>query len=124
VFDSLSDCGVVHGSLYSCLRAIFGLSVAGVLIAVFSCMLVYQLLSHERKKMYWEQLELRCRSLYASQAPPPALGPGRMLNCRCCEQCHAHRQLTLPLQATAYPWDEATVAAAAAAAGGGGGSLH
>ncbi|KRK00792.1 uncharacterized protein LOC6532439 isoform X2 [Drosophila yakuba] len=120
VFDSLSDCGVVHGSLYSCLRAIFGLSVAGVLIAVFSCMLVYQLLSHERKKMYWEQLELRCRSLYASQAPPPALGPGRMLNCRCCEQCHAHRQLTLPLQATAYPWDEATVAAAAAAAGGGG----
>ncbi|XP_016972678.1 uncharacterized protein LOC108039980 isoform X1 [Drosophila rhopaloa] len=121
VFDSLSDCGVVHGSLYSCLRAIFGLSVAGVLIAVFSCMLVYQLLSHERKKMYWEQLELRCRSLYASQAPPPALGPGRMLNCRCCEQCHAHRQLTLPLQATAYPWDEATVAAAAAAAGGGGG---
>ncbi|XP_041673872.1 uncharacterized protein LOC108113868 isoform X3 [Drosophila eugracilis] len=121
VFDSLSDCGVVHGSLYSCLRAIFGLSVAGVLIAVFSCMLVYQLLSHERKKMYWEQLELRCRSLYASQAPPPAMGPGRMLNCRCCEQCHAHRQLTLPLQATAYPWDEATVAAAAAAAGGGGG---
>ncbi|XP_032575527.1 uncharacterized protein LOC6610392 isoform X1 [Drosophila sechellia] len=120
VFDSLSDCGVVHGSLYSCLRAIFGLSVAGVLIAVFSCMLVYQLLSHERKKMYWEQLELRCRSLYASQAPPPTLGPGRMLNCRCCEQCHAHRQLTLPLQAT-YPWDEATVAAAAAAAGGGGG---
>ncbi|XP_017137455.1 uncharacterized protein LOC108152552 isoform X1 [Drosophila miranda] len=124
VFDSLSDCGVVHGSLYSCLRAIFGLSVAGVLIAVFSCMLVYQLLSHERKKMYWEQLELRCRSLYASQAPPPSLGalgaPGRMLNCRCCEQCHAHRQMTLPLQTTAYPWDEATVAAAAAAAGGGG----
>ncbi|KAH8275013.1 hypothetical protein KR018_010079 [Drosophila ironensis] len=121
VFDSLSDCGVVHGSLYSCLRAIFGLSVAGVLIAVFSCMLVYQLLSHERKKMYWEQLELRCRSLYASQAPPPSLGPGRMLNCRCCEQCHAHRQLTLPLQAAGYPWDEATVAAAVAAGGGGGG---
>ncbi|SPP85258.1 uncharacterized protein LOC117587099 isoform X2 [Drosophila guanche] len=124
VFDSLSDCGVVHGSLYSCLRAIFGLSVAGVLIAVFSCMLVYQLLSHERKKMYWEQLELRCRSLYASQAPPPSMGalgaPGRMLNCRCCEQCHAHRQMTLPMQTTAYPWDEATVAAAAAAAGGGG----
>ncbi|XP_064539455.1 uncharacterized protein LOC135429153 isoform X2 [Drosophila montana] len=122
VFDSLSDCGVVHGSLYSCLRAIFGLSVAGVLIAVFSCMLVYQLLSHERKKMYWEQLELRCRSLYASQAPlpPHGLAPGRLLNCRCCEQCHAHRQLTLPLQqATAYPWDEASAAAAAAAAGAG-----
>ncbi|KAM8710327.1 hypothetical protein ACLKA7_017026 [Drosophila subpalustris] len=121
VFDSLSDCGVVHGSLYSCLRAIFGLSVAGVLIAVFSCMLVYQLLSHERKKMYWEQLELRCRSLYASQAPPPLSAPGRMLNCRCCEQCHAHRQLTLPLQATAYPWDEASAAAAAAVAAGGAG---
>ncbi|XP_030380199.1 uncharacterized protein LOC115628293 [Scaptodrosophila lebanonensis] len=123
VFDSLSDCGVVHGSLYSCLRAIFGLSVAGVLIAVFSCMLVYQLLSHERKKMYWEQLELRCRSLYASQAPPPSLGamapPGRVLNCRCCEQCHAHRQLTLPLQTASYPWDEASAAAAAAVAAGG-----
>ncbi|XP_032593980.1 uncharacterized protein LOC6558831 isoform X4 [Drosophila grimshawi] len=126
VFDSLSDCGVVHGSLYSCLRAIFGLSVAGVLIAVFSCMLVYQLLSHERKKMYWEQLELRCRSLYASQVPPPPpalTAPGRMLNCRCCEQCHAHRQLTLP--AAGLPWDEASaaaVAAVAAASGGGAGA--
>ncbi|XP_037938717.1 uncharacterized protein LOC119671913 [Teleopsis dalmanni] len=107
VFDSLSDCGVVHGSLYSCLRAIFGLSVAGVLIAVFSCMLVYQLLSHERKKMYWEQLELRCRSLYTSQhAPPTNIAPSNTRNpvCRCCEQCHAHRQM--PLQTTAYPWDE------------------
>ncbi|XP_067644143.1 uncharacterized protein [Eurosta solidaginis] len=108
VFDSLSDCGVVHGSLYSCLRAIFGLSVAGVLVAVFSCMLVYQLLSHERKKMYWEQLELRCRSLYTSQQGPPpnmaALGGGRGAVCRCCEQCHLHRQV--PLQATGYPWDD------------------
>ncbi|XP_053955836.1 uncharacterized protein LOC128861611 isoform X1 [Anastrepha ludens] len=108
VFDSLSDCGVVHGSLYSCLRAIFGLSVAGVLVAVFSCMLVYQLLSHERKKMYWEQLELRCRSLYTSQQGPPpnmaAMGGGRGPICRCCEQCHLHRQA--PLQATAYPWDD------------------
>ncbi|XP_017480456.1 PREDICTED: uncharacterized protein LOC108369778 isoform X2 [Rhagoletis zephyria] len=108
VFDSLSDCGVVHGSLYSCLRAIFGLSVAGVLVAVFSCMLVYQLLSHERKKMYWEQLELRCRSLYTSQQGPPpnmaAMAGGRGPICRCCEQCHLHRQV--PLQATAYPWDD------------------
>ncbi|XP_039965199.1 uncharacterized protein LOC120777762 [Bactrocera tryoni] len=108
VFDSLSDCGVVHGSLYSCLRAIFGLSVAGVLVAVFSCMLVYQLLSHERKKMYWEQLELRCRSLYTSQQGPPpnmaAMGGGRGPVCRCCEQCHLHRQVPLP--ATAYPWDD------------------
>jgi len=46
VFDSTADCGVVHGALYSCLRAVFGLSVAGVLVAVFSCMLVYQLLRY------------------------------------------------------------------------------
>uniref|UniRef100_A0A182K3U0 Uncharacterized protein n=1 Tax=Anopheles christyi TaxID=43041 RepID=A0A182K3U0_9DIPT len=123
VFDSTSDCGVVHGALYSCLRAVFGLSVAGVLVAVFSCMLVYQLLSHERKKMYWEQLELRCRSLYSGQpgggpsavlpsgqgmlggvggaAPGLGGGTGRAGNCRCCEQCHAHRSV-LP---SAYPWE-------------------
>ncbi|XP_053675135.1 uncharacterized protein LOC128725419 [Anopheles nili] len=119
VFDSTSDCGVVHGALYSCLRAVFGLSVAGVLVAVFSCMLVYQLLSHERKKMYWEQLELRCRSLYSGQQGPssvlpsgpgmlggpagtgPGLTGGRASNCRCCEQCHAHRNV-LP---SAYPWE-------------------
>ncbi|XP_052894643.1 uncharacterized protein LOC128301988 [Anopheles moucheti] len=118
VFDSTSDCGVVHGALYSCLRAVFGLSVAGVLVAVFSCMLVYQLLSHERKKMYWEQLELRCRSLYSGQQGPSAVLPagpgmlgsgtsagigsaGRAGNCRCCEQCHAHRNV-LP---SAYPWE-------------------
>ncbi|XP_052859709.1 uncharacterized protein LOC128266960 [Anopheles cruzii] len=121
VFDSTSDCGVVHGALYSCLRAVFGLSVAGVLVAVFSCMLVYQLLSHERKKMYWEQLELRCRSLYSGQQGAPSVlpsgpgmlggvgsvaggpvgGGGRAGNCRCCEQCHAHRN-ALP---SAYPWE-------------------
>ncbi|XP_053686724.1 uncharacterized protein LOC128736275 [Sabethes cyaneus] len=107
VFDSTSDCGVVHGALYSCLRAVFGLSVAGVLVAVFSCMLVYQLLSHERKKMYWEQLELRCRSLYSGQQGPSVLPSGPMLggarngNCRCCEQCHAHRNV-MP---SAYPWE-------------------
>ncbi|XP_055608493.1 uncharacterized protein LOC129755835 isoform X2 [Uranotaenia lowii] len=107
VFDSTSDCGVVHGALYSCLRAVFGLSVAGVLVAVFSCMLVYQLLSHERKKMYWEQLELRCRSLYSGQQGPsvlpsgPILGAARNGNCRCCEQCHAHRNM-MP---SAYPWE-------------------
>ncbi|XP_037810081.1 uncharacterized protein LOC119602572 isoform X1 [Lucilia sericata] len=108
VFDSLSDCGVVHGSLYSCLRAIFGLSVAGVLVAVFSCMLVYQLLSHERKKMYWEQLELRCRSLYTRPQMPPQnmAAVAAPHGCRCCEQCHAHRQV--PLQASTYPWDEST----------------
>ncbi|CAD7082489.1 unnamed protein product [Hermetia illucens] len=112
VFDSTADCGVVHGALYSCLRAVFGLSVAGVLAAVFSCMLVYQLLSHERKKMYWEQLELRCRSLYASQQGPPPpppcppngpsiIGTPRANACRCCEQCHSHRN-AMP---TTYPWD-------------------
>lgn len=111
VFDSSDECTIVHSALYSCLRAVFGLSVAGVLVAVFSCMLVYQLLSHERKKMYWEQLELRCRSLYAGpQGPPPpplTNGPsiiGTPRNgppCRCCEQCHSHRTIMQP----AYPWD-------------------
>lgn len=83
--------------------------MAGVLVAVFSCMLVYQLLSHERKKMYWEQLELRCRSLYAGPQPPlpqvtgaPSLiGTPRGGPCRCCEQCHSHRNV-IP---SAYPWD-------------------
>ncbi|KAG5676386.1 hypothetical protein PVAND_006226 [Polypedilum vanderplanki] len=104
VFDATTDCGVVHGALYSCLRAVFGLSVAGVFVAVFSCMLVYQLLSHERKKMYWEQLELRCRSLYSG---PPMPGPAiigtgvQRAPCRCCEQCHAHRAA----MSTAYSWD-------------------
>lgn len=44
VFNSTKDCEVIHGALYSCLRAIFGLSVIGILICIFSCMLVYQLL--------------------------------------------------------------------------------
>ncbi|TMW47481.1 hypothetical protein DOY81_007432, partial [Sarcophaga bullata] len=69
-------------------------------------MLVYQLLSHERKKMYWEQLELRCRSLY-TRPQMPAQNMAAVANphgCRCCEQCHAHRQV--PIQAAAYPWDE------------------
>lgn len=61
------------------------------------------LCSHERKKMYWEQLELRCRSLYSGPSLPPP-GPAVIAtpgngSCRCCEQCHAHRA------ATAYTWD-------------------
>lgn len=44
VFDSTPDCEVIHGALYSCLRAMFGLSVSGILVCIFSCMLVYQLL--------------------------------------------------------------------------------
>lgn len=109
VFDASDECTIVHSALYSCLRAVFGLSVAGVLVAVFSCMLVYQLLSHERKKMYWEQLELRCRSLYSSHQEQPLPPPNAAstictpLNapCRCCEQCHSHRNM---LQQN-YPWD-------------------
>lgn len=112
VFDSSDECTIVHSALYSCLRAVFGLSVAGVLVAVFSCMLVYQLLSHERKKMYWEQLELRCRSLYAGpQGPPPPpppltngpsiIGTPRNGPCRCCEQCHSHRNMLQP----GFPWE-------------------
>lgn len=55
--------------------------------------------------MYWEQLELRCRSLYTRPQMPAqcmsttAGGHG----CRCCEQCHAHRQA--PIQGNTYPWD-------------------
>lgn len=75
-------------------------------------MLTYQLSSHERKKKYWEQLELRCRSLYAGPQPPPPqqmpvvgapsiIGTPRGGPCRCCEQCHSHRNI-MP---SAYPWD-------------------
>lgn len=65
--------------------------------------------SHERKKMYWEQLELRCRSLYSTQPPPsvstvgPIIGTPRNTACRCCEQCHAHRNAMAT--AATYPWD-------------------
>lgn len=59
LFEGTPHCEAVHGALYACLRALFGVSVAGILACIFSCMLVYQLLSHEKKKMYWEQLELR-----------------------------------------------------------------
>ncbi|XP_064471343.1 uncharacterized protein LOC135385765 isoform X2 [Ornithodoros turicata] len=64
VFNNTPNCDVVHGSLYGCLRALFGLSVVGILVCIFSSMLIYQLLSHERKKLYLEQLELRRRLLY------------------------------------------------------------
>lgn len=56
--------------------------------------------------MYWEQLELRCRSLYSGPSLPPpgpaviATTPGNG-SCRCCEQCHAHRAAI----STAYTWD-------------------
>lgn len=60
-FHNITKCDVIQGSLYACLRALFGLSVFGILICIFSSMLVYQLLSHEKKKMYMEQLEIRRR---------------------------------------------------------------
>ncbi|XP_048482378.1 uncharacterized protein LOC105398624 [Plutella xylostella] len=89
VFEGVTGCDVVHGALYWCLRGVFALSVTAVLVCIFSSMLAYQLLSHERKKMYWEQLELRCRSLYRgdTQGAP---------SCRCCRGC-------LPQSAASQP---------------------
>ena len=46
------------------LRAMFGLSVIGILVSIFSCMLVYQILSHEKKKQYLAELNSRCLGLY------------------------------------------------------------
>ncbi|XP_048002019.1 uncharacterized protein LOC125238671 [Leguminivora glycinivorella] len=88
VFEGVTSCEVVRGALLICLRGVFGLSVCAVLVCMFSSMLAYQLLRHERKKMYWEQLELRCRSLYrpptGQQPQPRAVQP----SCSCCAQCH------------------------------------
>ncbi|CAG9860764.1 unnamed protein product [Phyllotreta striolata] len=109
VFDSTPDCEVIHGALYSCLRAMFGLSVSGILVCIFSCMLVYQLLSHEKKKMYWEQLEMRCRSFYQQHSGPssnqgsvrgPPVPPSTY--CSCCEEC---RYPPVPVAPQVYPWD-------------------
>lgn len=44
VFSHVASCDVIHGPLYACLRAMFGLSVIGILVSIFSSMLVYQLL--------------------------------------------------------------------------------
>ncbi|XP_018016913.1 uncharacterized protein LOC108673573 [Hyalella azteca] len=74
VFSHVRSCLVIHGPLYACLRAMFGLSVIGILVSIFSCMLVYQLLSHEKKKMYWSQLESRRRQLY--RRPYALTSPG------------------------------------------------
>nr|CAH7760227.1 unnamed protein product [Callosobruchus chinensis] len=114
VFDSTPDCEVIHGALYSCLRAMFGLSVSGILVCIFSCMLVYQLLSHEKKKMYWEQLELRCRSFYHQQQQQQQSGSSSQHGsvrgppippaayCSCCEEC---RYPPVPVGPQVYPWD-------------------
>ncbi|XP_043287628.1 uncharacterized protein [Venturia canescens] len=86
LFEETPHCEAVHGALYDCLRALFGVSVAGILACIFSCMLLYQLLSHEKKKMYWEQLQLRCRSLYG-QGGSGAVGAGTGGSCGCCNDC-------------------------------------
>ena len=44
VFALAPSCEVIHGTIYTCLRAMFGLSVIGILVSIFSCMLVYQIL--------------------------------------------------------------------------------
>ena len=44
VFAAAPSCEVIHGTIYTCLRAMFGLSVIGILVSIFSCMLVYQIL--------------------------------------------------------------------------------
>ncbi|KAG1658419.1 hypothetical protein GQR58_022982 [Nymphon striatum] len=74
LFNNTPNCEVIHGSLYSCLRGLFGLSVVGILICIFSAMLVYQLLTHEKKKSYWEQMELRRRYFYRRHPHYPYCG--------------------------------------------------
>lgn len=113
--DLTTDCGIIHGSIYSCLRAIFGLSIAGVLIAIFICLLIWQLLLHQRKKKQWEQLDQHCRNMYANhqssqsqfcyQRPPSGRQDLYTVPdyCRCCE---AHRQT---LQTVLYPWNSSSL---------------
>lgn len=61
VIHGVSGCHIIHGLLFSCLRALFGVSVLSILICIFTLMLVYQLLSHQKKKRYLHQLEIRRR---------------------------------------------------------------
>lgn len=115
IMDLTTDCGIIHGSIYSCLRAIFGLSIAGVLIAIFICLLIWQLLLHQRKKKQWEQLDQHCRNMYANhqssqsrfcyQRPPSGRQDLYTVPdyCRCCE---AHRQT---LQTVLYPWNSSSL---------------
>merc|ERR1719471_2724381 len=77
VFAAAPNCEVIHGTIYSCLRAMFGLSVIGILVSIFSCMLVYQILSHEKKKKYLAELNSRCRSLYQR----PGFGHSNLSQC-------------------------------------------
>lgn len=59
VFDSTPDCEVIHGALYSCLRAMFGLSVSGILVCIFSCMLVYQLLRYIQTLDHFDNITVK-----------------------------------------------------------------
>ncbi|CAG0912630.1 unnamed protein product [Notodromas monacha] len=43
VFAGTESCDVIHGSLYTCLRVLFGVSVVAIILCIFSCMLTYQL---------------------------------------------------------------------------------
>lgn len=60
--------------------------------------------------MYWEQLELRCRSLYQQHTGGPASTHSSMRGpslptttyCSCCEEC---RYPPLPTGPHLYPWD-------------------
>ena len=61
VIHGVSSCNVIHGLLFTCLRALFGVSVLSILVCIFTLMLVYQLLSHQKKKRYLHQLEIRRR---------------------------------------------------------------
>lgn len=67
--------------------------------------------SHEKKKMYWEQLELRCRSFYQQQQVPSASAQGSLRGpppvpsttyCSCCEECRYSSASAAP---QVYPWD-------------------
>lgn len=60
IFADTPDCEVVHGALYACLRALFGLSVIGILVSLFSGMLVYQLLGYapaRREKTFYKIID-------------------------------------------------------------------
>lgn len=64
VFQDTPNCDVINGTLYSCLRALFGVSVFGILLCIFTSMLVYQIMNHEKKKKFLEQIQTRRRCQY------------------------------------------------------------
>lgn len=60
--------------------------------------------------MYWEQLELRCRSFYQQQSGAPSTTHESMRGppippatyCSCCEEC---RYPAIPAGHHVYPWE-------------------